>query len=210
MFWNFITNAALYIGSIAYQQLTKPDIEYEDAEKSEDISDFPRVKEGDGITVVFGYAYIKDAEAVYYKLGDITENLQLVETNMFSDDTYQVVSYNYHCTIQDIICLSNIDSIEYIYVNNIPCRSDWDGSTSYYAWTSNDTDILIANFVAGSSGYIYTNPIGAIENTYGYCDLEFGSDTQTPNSYLEASDQQGASDIPAYRGVVQCIKKNMF
>lgn len=194
--WGFIFKAVLYVGSIAYQYFTKPDIKKEGKPKpGQDTSNFPRANEGDGISVVFGYAFIEDPQVVWHKLLDVINN---------SLPSFGFYMYTYLATLQEVICHSGIDSLEFIFIDHNANRCDWDGNTTtpdYYGWSSNSTAIIRKNYTAiGTDQYDYDNGGGPIASAI----IEFGGASQTPNSYLETASEQGTT-IPAYRGVTQVI-----
>lgn len=60
---------ALYAGSILLSVLWKPK-EPKEPTPSDDVGRYMRAVEGNGIPVIFGYAYVQDAIGVYYNIPD--------------------------------------------------------------------------------------------------------------------------------------------
>ena len=196
MFWE-IVKGAMFVGSVIYQYATAP--KSKDKKKMRpdyESIDFPRSEEGSGISAVFGYAYIDNPIVPWWKL----ETPTVIPFPLQSNYAF----YFYFVTFQEIICLSGIDSIEFIFINNSPNRCDWNGnaaSPDYYGWSSNSTVTVGKSYrQIGTNQFDYDNPTEQIGTVY----LEFGGAAQTPNSFLETADEQGTT-ISAYRGVVQAI-----
>lgn len=211
--WFTLFRIGMFIGSIIYQQLTKPEIKKPKASK--DTSNFPRSKEGDGISVIFGYAYIEDAELVWYKL----------QTALRTPNTNQTGEFVYFAAAQEVICLSNIDSIEFLFIDGNANRCNWDSDTAdpvYSGWSTNTENIPVGRSYTslGTNKYNYDDPAGFLdldlsdmveflEGFYeglsiSFVSLEFGGATQPENTFLSQVGQQAGVN-PAYRGVVQAV-----
>lgn len=202
MWWE-ITKAVMFVGSVIYQWSNKPKVKKPKPDKAK--AKFPRSEEGSGISVVFGYAYIDDCIVPWYKYegaSEITFEVPMLGT------TEGTGRCKHYITVQDVICLSNIDAVEMIFLNNEPNRSDWNSNLSspeYYGWEDNADFTFRDSYPAiGSNEYNFDKT-----PTNGNVSLAFGASDQAPDAFLETATEQGTT-ISAYRGVVQCIKKRIL
>lgn len=203
---NFFSLCA-YAGAIIVSHFLKPK-QPKPPKPSTDVENFMRVSEGSGISVVFGYAYIEDALGVFYRMVGTTKN--------YTGAPQVFASYNYYLFIQDVICLSNIDYLEYIYIGDIPVRGNWNENPSkpkYYGYSTNKYRQLCSKYIqlnsGGVTGWNYFQPLGKVADTYGFVSIEFGLPDQMPMEDLKfwqgRAEGITANDVPAYRGVVQCV-----
>lgn len=124
-------------------------------------------------------------------------------------------------TLQDVVCMANIDRIEHIFVGDIPCRGDWNANLTTPRYFGYDKDFIprsetygdtfISRWISmgtGVFGWNYFQTAGNILGHFGWADLLFGLPDQPIPEWLAQTSQQG-SLATGHRGYVSVLYKDI-
>jgi hypothetical protein len=180
----FFLNLLIWVGASLLYDLVRPKPKFENARPA-GLGDFkfPTAAEGRPVPILFGRAKMAGPNVVWYgnlRQVSVTER---VSTGFFSS-TDVITHYNYYVGIQFALCRGELHELHRVYINDNIASSPHTVDNTFTIG-SPDTD---------------NQKIGG---AYGTAYIHSGSDSQAVDSYL--SDQIGASDLPAYRGIAYVV-----
>ena len=150
---------------------------------------FPTAEDGRAIPIAIGTVLVGGSNITWY--GDLLKDKIRKKSGLFGGST--VVGAQYYLGFQAAIC-GPVDEL-------VGLRWD-DKPVNYTQTTDGDKEVLEVDdaFLFGGK-----DSEGGIVGTM---DFYLGTDTQTPNDYLET--QFGAGLVPAYRGVSYAVARQMY
>lgn len=166
------------------------------------IGDFqmPTASEDRPVPVVFGTALVEGPNVLWY--GDLrtSEIIKKISTGFFGDTTHTRIGWRYHLGLDLALCHGPIDAILEVRYGD---RAAWSGTFAHAFEDYTPADLVI------SAPTLYGGDAEGKEGgVAGTFKVYWGSDPQSPDSYLESKIGSGA--VPGYIDTCHLVWKGGY